>query len=248
MQQPLASLAHWPQRRSSNELAVALFILKSLNDSLVYDSTLSPLQIHLLTDEVDKATKDFKKAVDLNPSFPIAYVQKLYTDYRKALLTQNSEEVNNVINSFEQALEKFPKCVETYALFAQILSDQHKFERADDLYQRALKIDPENANIYVHRALIAMQANGDVLAAIELIDHGLQLDNKCEFAYETLGTIEVQRGNLNRAVELFDKAVPLANTELEMAHLFGLLNAAKAQLEVTKRLGVTIPPPMGGMM
>jgi hypothetical protein len=26
----------------------------------------------------------------------------------------------------------------------------------------------------------------------------------------------VQRGNLKRAIELFDKAIPLANTELEM--------------------------------
>jgi len=73
-----------------------------------------------LTDNVEEATKDFKKAVDLNPGFPIAYVQKLYTDYRKAGLAKNNEEVKNVVNLFEQALERFPKCVETYALFAQV--------------------------------------------------------------------------------------------------------------------------------
>ena len=27
---------------------------------------------------------------------------------------------------------------------------------------------------------------------------------------------QVQRGNLKKAIELFDKAIPLANTELEM--------------------------------
>jgi hypothetical protein len=35
---------------------------------------------------VTSAIADFQKAVDLNPAFPIAYVQKLYTDYRKVRL------------------------------------------------------------------------------------------------------------------------------------------------------------------
>ena len=74
----------------------------------------------MLTDQVDKAITDFTKAVDLNPGFAIAYVQKLYTDYRKASLASDKEGIGNVINSFEKALEKYPKCVETYALFAQV--------------------------------------------------------------------------------------------------------------------------------
>ena len=49
------------------------------------------------------------------------------------------------------------------------------------------------------------------------------------------------------AVDLFNKAIPLANTELEMAHLYGLRDAALAQLEVTQKLGVQVPQ-MGGMM
>ena len=118
----------------------------------------------------------------------------------------------------------------------------------------------------------------------------LELDEKCEFAYETLGTIgkigfveisvlklknklktvyvylnaffkveltkntvnlschnflffvtEVQRGNLKRAIELFDKAIPLANTELEMAHLFGLRDAALAQITVSTKFGIVLP-------
>ena len=32
---------------------------------------------------------------------------------------------------------------------------------------------------------------------------------------------------MKRAIELFDKAIPLANTELEMGHLYGLRDAAQ---------------------
>ena len=33
---------------------------------------------------MNKSIVDFKRAVELNPNHPIAYAQKLYTDYRKA--------------------------------------------------------------------------------------------------------------------------------------------------------------------
>jgi len=202
-------------------------------------------QVHLLTEQIDNAADDFKKAVDLNPEFPVAYVQKLYTDYRKATQKNDQELVKNVINLFKQAKEKFPSCVETYALFAQVLSDQSKFEQADELYQEALQVDPKNANLYVHRGLITLQWKGDIEKAVELITKSLDVDDKCEFAYETLGTIEVQRGHLKKAIELFEKAIPLANTELEMGHLYGLRDAAIAQTTVSTRLGINLPGMMG---
>ena len=100
-----------------------------------------------MTEQISKAISDFEKALEINPNFPIAYVQKLYTDYRAALEKSDQEKIKNVINLFEQAVEKFPDCVETYALFAQVLCDQQNFEKADSYYERAVKVDPENANL-----------------------------------------------------------------------------------------------------
>ena len=51
-------------------------------------------QVHLLTEQIDNAADDFKKAVDLNPEFPVAYVQKLYTDYRRAV--QKNDQVSQL--------------------------------------------------------------------------------------------------------------------------------------------------------
>lgn len=47
-------------------------------------------------------------------------------------------------------------------------------------------------------------------------------------------------GNLKRAVELFDRAIPLAKTELEMSHLFSLRDAAMAQATVAEKMGIPI--------
>merc|ERR1711972_466081 len=139
-------------------------------------------QVHLLIDQTNQAIVDFRKAVTLQPNFPVAHVQKLYTDYRAASSIGDHNTVNSVLDQFQEAIDKFPKCVETYALYAQVLNDQQEFDRADQLYQDGMKVDPQNANLLVHRGLVALQAKGDVAKAVELIQSALDLDEKCEFA------------------------------------------------------------------
>lgn len=220
-------------------------------------------QVYMLLDQVTEAMADFERAVSLNADFPIALVQKLYTDYRLAVSLSDSKLVNASMQAFELAIRKFPQCPECYLLYAQVrligvficnaqfihvsrdsfqvLSDQQDYKKADEYFRKALEVDPQNATAYVHRGLLQLQWEGKVDQAVSLIESAIKLDSKCEFAYETLGTIEVQRGNLKRAIELFDVAIPLSKTEVEIAHLFSLKDAALAQMKVAQNLGVTLP-------
>lgn len=63
---------------------------------------------------------------------------------------------------------------------------------------------------------------------------------KCE-SIVTISYFSYSSGNLKRGVELFDKAIPLAKTEMEMAHLFSLRDAAVAQLKIVEKMGINIP-------
>lgn len=74
-----------------------------------------------------------------------------------------------------------------------MLADTNDFDRADFYFKKASKKDPKNATILVQRGLLQLHWKNDVDAAIELIKSAIEVDDKCEFAYETLGTIEVQR-------------------------------------------------------
>ena len=49
--------------------------------------------------------------------------------------------INKVLEQFKEAVEKFPKCVETYALYAQVMSDQQV--RADNRLEENLCIQTD---------------------------------------------------------------------------------------------------------
>lgn len=144
-------------------------------------------------DKTDQARRDFEKAVSLNPDFPIAYVQKCFADYRYTMLVQNSLEVAVIMDRFKYATEKYPNCLEVFVLYAQVLTERQEYTEADAAYQKACEIDPSSATLQVHRGLLMLQWKGDIDKAVELMRKAIKLDEKCEFAYETLGTVEVQR-------------------------------------------------------
>ncbi|XP_045480161.1 mitochondrial import receptor subunit TOM70 [Harmonia axyridis] len=202
-------------------------------------------QFKLLMEKINEAREDFQKAVTLNPDYPIAYIQKLYGDYRYALQMQDMGLLFENMENFRKAIKKFPNCSECYILFGQVLAERQSFEEAEDLYKQALKVNPSNPTILVHRGLLLLQWKNDIEGAVKLIREAIELDKKCEFAYETLGTIEVQRGNLLLAIELFNKAIELVRSEMEVVHLFSLRDAAQSQLKVTTLMG--IKPQFGGI-
>lgn len=74
-----------------------------------------------------------------------------------------------------------------------MLCDSQSYDKADEYFAKAIDKDPSNATIRVHRGLLQLQWTGNVEKAVEYINKALELDQKCEFGYETLGTIQVQR-------------------------------------------------------
>lgn len=81
----------------------------------------------MLLDQASEAISDFAKAVSLNGDFPIALVQKLYTDYRAAVSMSNASKVVAALTAFEDAIRRFPSCPECYLLYAQVCFEYHKF-------------------------------------------------------------------------------------------------------------------------
>uniref|UniRef100_A0A1B0DDC5 Mitochondrial import receptor subunit TOM70 n=1 Tax=Phlebotomus papatasi TaxID=29031 RepID=A0A1B0DDC5_PHLPP len=195
-------------------------------------------QMYVLLQRLQEAVEDFQKTIDMVPDFGMAYVQKLYVEYRTALMEDNPMKSFHLLEKFRDAMERFPKCVECYSIMAQILTEQQQYKEADQLFEKAIKLDPGNATLYVHRGILQLQWRGDVDTALQLLQTAITVDDRCEFAFETLASIEVQRGNMQKAIELFDAAINLAKSETELRHLFSLKDAAMAQMNVASRMGI----------
>lgn len=150
-------------------------------------------QVKLLMEKTDEAISDFQKAVQLNPNFSVAVVQKCYSEYRHAMQSQNVNLLMQSMEDFKDSLKKFPRCPETYILYAQVKAEKQEYQEADELFRKALEVDPDNASIYLHRGLLLLQWKGEIENAVEMMRKAIKIDDKSEFAYETLGTVEVQR-------------------------------------------------------
>ncbi|TWW57524.1 Mitochondrial import receptor subunit TOM70 [Takifugu flavidus] len=198
-------------------------------------------QLKILLDQVDEAVGDFDECIRLRPDSALAQAQKCFALYRQAYTGNNQSQVQIAIDGFQDVIRRFPQCAEGYALYAQALTDQQQFGKADEMYDRCIELEPDNATTYVHKGLLQLQWRQDLDIGLDLINKAIEIDNKCDFAYETMGTIEVQRGNLDKAIEMFNKAINLAKSEMEMAHLYSLCDAAYAQTEVARKYGLKPP-------
>ncbi|KAL6265299.1 hypothetical protein P5V15_002079 [Pogonomyrmex californicus] len=200
-------------------------------------------QINLFMNRINEAKSDFEKAVYYNPNFGIAYAQKCYMNYRSAILNRDEELAEMAMADFEKTFDMYPnppEYIHCHIMYAEMMAEAGQFEKADAYFDKAIREDPENAIIYVQKGLLQLQWKEDVDKAVKYIHKALEVDEKCELAYESLGSIEVRRGNLEEAIRLFDKALIFCRTRMELKHIYSLRYAAKTQLNIKRRLGMDV--------
>ncbi|KAL1139620.1 hypothetical protein AAG570_006602 [Ranatra chinensis] len=171
-------------------------------------------QVYLLTEKLTEAIADFENAVKYNPEFPLSTIHLCYTRYRKAASTNQKDEVVKATAAMREAVKKHSDITEALLLLGQETCEE------------------KPAIAGYSQALLELQWHSVVEKAIEYLEKAIQVDNKCEFAFETFATVEVQRGNLKHGVELYDQALKLVRSENELRHLHALKAAAEAQLMV----------------
>jgi len=100
------------------------------------------------------------------------------------------------------------------------MSEKGQYEEADSLFKKVHEIYPENATFLVHRgknyiflklgfcpkcmsiftvlkkiiflALVALSWKNSISDAFDFLEQALKIDPKCDYAYETLGTLYIQ--------------------------------------------------------
>ncbi|CAB3983773.1 mitochondrial import receptor subunit TOM70-like, partial [Paramuricea clavata] len=197
--------------------------------------------INALTEKLPAAKEDFERCMEINPSFVPAKVQLAFCIYKTAMMQQSALLLQGAKRMFNDIISSHPKHADAYSLFAQLNQEMQDFEPASKNFDTAISLEPNNPVHYVYKALLVCQWKRDIQQAMDLLKKAVTLDPKCDFAFETLATLQVQSGDFKEAIENFDKALQNVRSESEMAHTFSIRQAALAQEYVTKVIGL-IPP------
>ncbi|XP_057687407.1 mitochondrial import receptor subunit TOM70-like isoform X2 [Corythoichthys intestinalis] len=152
---------------------------------------------------VDEAVEDFDKSIQLRPDFALTQAQRSFALYKQAYteLCPSKTHVQKAMDGFEDVIKRFPTCAEGYALYAQALTKEGRFRKADKMYDKCIEVEPDNANHYVHKGLLQLQWKRGMDwrslcgLALDLIREAIEIDNKCAFAYESLESVEHPRCN-----------------------------------------------------
>lgn len=196
--------------------------------------------VYVQMDRIVDALAEMDRVLKINPDLCSAQCQNAYFVYRQAMGTDDAVRTYAAVQQLHRLNTQYPSDVECCNLLAQVLTEQQQYDKALPILQHIIELDATNASAHVHMGLLHLQWNGDIDKAIASIEQAIQIDTKCELAYETYGTIEVQRGRLQHAIDLFEQALKLCRTELELVHVYSLRDAALAQLVVAERMELNL--------
>ncbi|KYM83973.1 Mitochondrial import receptor subunit TOM70 [Atta colombica] len=229
------------------QIGIRYFIFKDFDLAIVINPSCSDIYYHrgqayLDIQELDKAKHDFEKAVELNPNFSAAHMQKWYANYHFAILNQDLSLAEMTMRDVEKAFdsERYsnpPECVCCYVLYAQIMSKIKQYQKADTYFVKAIEKNPDYAIVY----LLLWNCNLD--NTMEYLNKVLKLETcsnggklRC---IEMLRTIEIQRGNVEEAIKLSDKTLVFCRTFKELLYIYSV-DAIKTHLNIQNRFGHVI--------
>ena len=78
------------------------------------------MQIHLILGDPSESVNNFRKAVALDPEFPVTVVQHCYAEYKYAQSIEDNDGANHHLQEFRNILKRFPGNVECLTLYAQV--------------------------------------------------------------------------------------------------------------------------------
>jgi len=144
--------------------------------------------------------------------------------------------------SLRKILEREPECMECYDLLARIATSQGNDSLAVIWYRRASEIEPDNSTLYQKLGFAEHRA-GDLLRAIDDLEHSLQLNPASGETYFALGNVWYDLEVLEQAKASYRQALALDSTAAAYHFQLGMVyfktdqpDSALVEFQTTYRL------------
>jgi adenylate cyclase len=174
---------------------------------------------HATRDDNDEASELFQRAIELDPNYADAYAA-LGGSYYEAVISGWSqfreEELEKAEALAQKALALDPATTRAYRLLADIDLFRKRYDLALGQLDRALEINPSDADNYAHRGSISVWA-GRAAEGLPWLEGALRFDRASDFAAARLCMAYYFLGRYDDAVAACDRALarnPGRNTRM----------------------------------
>jgi|GEM_PF-361233 len=168
-------------------------------------------QIHSAQGNSDKAIKNLKKAINLEPNN-----HELYCIISVEFLQKG--DTDEAIRYLDQALQQNPNSHSALSMMGNaynqkglILKEQGKLDEAIAAYGKVLAVKPDNSGVY-NQLGVALHQTGDLVAAIESFKQAVKIEPDLAEAYVNIGVCYSDRGNIKAAIKAYTKALSINPT------------------------------------
>ena len=193
----------------AKEIYEKILLQGNVNEDLYYEFA----HVCLLINDTDKAEKILKKVIELNPKqaqahkdLGVIFLQKRLFDYAK--------------EEFESAYDIAPDNFSIVFEYANYLHATTNFAKADEMYTKALEIEPNDRNALTFSALNKLQIR-DFDKAEEQIDFAIQHSAHNSFLLYVAGKVRFAKQDYERAKDFLVKSYELEQTA-EIENLLGI--------------------------
>ncbi|SCW02418.1 LAFE_0F05996g1_1 [Lachancea fermentati] len=190
-------------------------------------------QMYFITQQYDKAGKDFDKARELNEKNIFPFIQLACLAYR-----ENKFDDSETL--FSEARRKFPTAPEVPNFYAETLSDKGDLKAAKKQYDIAAKLEDALEGIHVGVAPLVGKATllarepsvENFVEATQLFQQACEKDPRSEQAKIGLAQLKLQQEDVDEAIALFEEAADLARSFDEKLQATTFAEATKIQKKI----------------
>ncbi len=157
----------------------------------------------------DEAIEYYTKAINLNPKFDSAYINRGVSYFLKGIKNNDNNFFQKAIEDYTLAIDINPKIIEAYVDRAIVYDNLKLYNEAILDYSKAIEINPDfSSEIYYYRGNI-YNIIGSYEESINDCSYAIKLNNKNLSAYECRGNNYLILREYNKSINDYDMCIKL---------------------------------------
>jgi len=219
--------AYLAQKQTDKAVAAANAQLAKVPNSSAFHDLLGTILFNNKKD-MKGAEKELRKAAELDKNNSDALLK-----LGQVQVAQGS--VDQAIATYQRSLKNNPREIRFYILIGELYESKQDWEKAKQMYQKALEIQPDNPLASNNLAYVMLQQGGNVDVALSMAQTARRGMPDSSNAADTLGWAYFQKGAYNMAIDLFKEALKKSPEEATYHYHLGLAYQKAKQPALAKQ-------------